>query len=155
MLVLDLRGPLAGAVDFAFVAAVDGEGLSLEPPLGEAHGAGGAVLVQKVPHCTTLAVDGDLAIPGWDGEVGGVFAARATETATIAGTLDASGSGFRGGEGVAGHDEDPEQGESYAGAGRRGDPDPNGGDGGDGRVRLLGAVEGTADPAPSTGAWQD
>ncbi len=132
VLVLSQQGTDAGQYQFVFVAGVSGNTLTIEPPLDAAYSGSSDVLVQRVPHYTTVdvPVGASLVAEPWSGAGGGVVVFRATDAVTIAGTLSAAGAGFSGGAGVYGNGSNPAQGESYAGVGAFGVTSANGGGGG-------------------------
>ena len=121
VLILSVQGDEAGTHEFAFVADTGGGSgtLVLEPPLRNDYDGDSVVLVQRVPHYTTLNITsgGSLLAEPWSGLGGGTVVARATGIITVAGNVTASSRGFFGGIGVAGRTYDPTQGESYEGPG--------------------------------------
>ncbi len=132
VLVLSQQGTDAGTHQFVFVASVSSNTLSIEPPLEDSYGGSSVVLVQRVPHHTTVTVPASATIAAndWGGSGGGVIAFRATDAVTIAGTVSADGTGFEGGDGVYGNSGQCYQGESYGGSGASGTTSANGGGGG-------------------------
>ncbi len=130
LLILDQQGTDAGQYEFVFVAAVSSSTITTEPALTLDWDASDVVLVQKVPHYTTVDVTGTITADDWAGSGGGVVAFRATGAVTISGTIDLDGLGYEGGAGVSGNSNDAYQGESYGGLGSRGNRSANGGGGG-------------------------
>ena len=61
------------------------------------------MLVQRVPHYDDVSIASGVTLSAsdWSENGGGVLIFRAEGDVTISGTLDASGAGFRGGDGVA------------------------------------------------------
>jgi hypothetical protein len=94
VLVVQLVGEGAGQWALATVEAVEPDGVTLYTGLPFAVGPG-AQLVEVVSG-GHLRVDGSLAVPPWDGAVGGVLAVRAGRL-TVDGEIVASGAGLRGG----------------------------------------------------------
>ena len=121
ILILSVQGDDAGTHEYAFVAASGGSTgeLIIEPPLRYDYDGDSVVLVQRVPHYTTLNITsgGSLRADTWSGLGGGTVVARATGVVTVAGNINASERGFFGGIGVVGNTYDPTQGESYEGPG--------------------------------------
>ena len=120
VLVLSQQGTDAGQYQFVFVAGVSGSTLTVEPPLDDAYSGSSVVLVQRVPHYTTLSVAAGVTLTAdaWAGAGGAVLVVRATDTLTVAGTITTSSLGFRGGSGIAGCCSTyPTQGESTTGTG--------------------------------------
>lgn len=71
-------------------------------------------------------------VKAWNGKDGGSFLVEATKDVTIAGTLSATGKGYRGGQRGEKPDQNGQQGEGMNGAGSESNL-PNGGGGGGGR----------------------
>jgi len=132
VLVLSQQGSDAGEHQLVFVASVSGSTLTIEPPLTASYSSSSVVLVQRVPHHTTVSVPSGATLTAdeWGGSGGGVVLFRATGAVSIAGEVTASGSGFEGGDGVYGHSYQCYQGESYGGSGATGTTSANGGGGG-------------------------
>ncbi len=132
-LILSQQGADAGTYEFAFVSSVDTSSntLTVEPPLTNSYAAASTVLVQRVPHYTTVTISGELDASDWSaGSGGGVIVFRATGVVTISGEVTTRGRGFAGGDGVTGNSSAGEQGESWSGAGSRGVATANDGGGG-------------------------
>ncbi len=92
----------AGLYELVAVTGVAGNTISVESACGGlAHGyaAAGHTQVVRVVQAKTLTVDAgaSLVASPWDGARGGVVAVHAEASATIDGSVDASGQGFRGG----------------------------------------------------------
>ena len=115
ILLIDLQGASAGQRAFHYVGAVSGStSLTLEPPLAETWDASDVVVLQRVPHHTTVTLAQDLSVEPWDGDGGGVLVFRATGAISIAGSIDVSGSGYLGGTGVAGSSSTPTSGGTWS-----------------------------------------
>ncbi len=99
IVILDMQGPTAGRAEFRRVASVTSVGLSTTTPLSFPHGAADRPAVQRVPNYASFAIAGGgrVVAPAWDGTRGGALVVRVRDAATIAGALDASGAGYRGG----------------------------------------------------------
>lgn len=67
--------------------------------LRNAYTAAGHTQVVRVPQLTTLTVTntGTITAPPWDGQRGGIVALHVSGTMTVAGSVDVTGLGFRGG----------------------------------------------------------
>ena len=132
VLVLSQQGSDAGTHQLLFVASVASNTLSLEPALEDDYDSASVVLVQRVPHYVDFTLSSGVTVTAddWSGSGGGVVAFRATGDVDISGTIDVTGAGFEGGDGVAGNGSDPYQGESHAGAGSTGTTSANDGGGG-------------------------
>ncbi|MFH0889109.1 MAG: hypothetical protein V1871_07885 [Planctomycetota bacterium] len=83
----------------------------------------GRVQVQRIPNYTDVTINtgGSIICTGWNGTTGGVIAFRASGTlqVNVANGINATGSGFRGGTGVA-YGSNAPGGESYNGTGGSG-----------------------------------
>ena len=97
--------------------------------------------VVRIPQYTNVTLpSGNSIIPtAWNGYSGGIVAFLASGTANIAGTVSASGMGFRGGAGVtfssaSGSDSYGNAGESWSGIGGSTNAQNNGGGGGGGML---------------------
>ncbi|MEL6342498.1 MAG: putative metal-binding motif-containing protein [Myxococcota bacterium] len=132
ILILSQQGDDAGFWQTAYIIDVDGSVLTIEPSLSEDLSSDSIVLVQRIPQYedVTISSGGTLRASNWNGSGGGVVIFRATGTVTIEGTINATGRGFRGGEGVSGNGADPRQGESYLDRGSTGSSGTNEGGGG-------------------------
>ena len=111
LLILDQQGVGVGTYQFVYVAAVDGTDLTIEPPLFDDFPATDVVLVQVVPHYTSMTLSGAYTVGPWAGSGGGVYVARATGAISVSGTLSADRAGYRGASGVVGNATDPQLGE--------------------------------------------
>jgi len=114
VLVFNAQGDDAGDYGYYFVTSVSGATLSIEPPLVTDFDSDDVVVVHRVPHYTTVNVSGSLEAQAWDGEGGGLVVFRATGSVTISGTVDASGTGYLGGDGVTGNSSDPTSGGTWS-----------------------------------------
>ncbi len=118
---LTLTGPLAGLLpgdellvlvakagtldrigqhELVRVTSVAGSSAGVAEPLVHTYRAADLVVVQRVPHYTTVTVNaaGTLTASGWNGAAGGVLALRATGAITVHGALSMDGKGLRGGQ---------------------------------------------------------
>ncbi len=154
LLVLSQQGADAGQHQFVFIVTVSGSDLTIEPPLDDDYDTSSVVLVQRVPHYTTVTVPAGttLAADDWAGSGGGVVVFRATDAVTIAGTISAEGAGFEGGSGVYGNGYECTQGESYTGLGASGTASANDGGGGCRRMREDNGDSGAGGGYASGGA---
>jgi MYXO-CTERM domain-containing protein len=91
----------AGLYEFAEVKSVDAAtgAIGLSCALSHSYAQAGAVEVVRVPQYDTLTVSSGASIvaPVWDGTTGGVVAVHAKTTLNLAGAIDVSAKGFRGG----------------------------------------------------------
>jgi len=95
----------AGRYEFQTVASVSGNTISFASYAGTCTGlrygytSGGGAQIVRVPQYRNLTVNAGASIAAqpWNGTTGGVIAATTALTATINGTVTASGAGFRGG----------------------------------------------------------
>jgi hypothetical protein len=102
VLVVALQGPAGrgGAYEFARVTAATSATLFLNHPLASAfQGASDKVVVQRVPNYASMTVSTGaiLSASVWNGATGGLLAFRAENTLLVAGAIDVSGLGYRGG----------------------------------------------------------
>ena len=108
VLVLQVQGhPTAGLYDRAAVVSVEGNLLTLAAPLAHAYAStpldqperGVAAEVVRVPNYADVTIEANATLTAapWDGRRGGVVALHATGTVSVAGAIDVSGKGFRGG----------------------------------------------------------
>lgn len=89
-----------GNYEFAeVVGTTAGTGITLSCALQNDYTAAGNVQVVRVPRYTSLTVNGagSITCPDWNGSTGGLVIIESDGDATINGSIDASGSGFRGG----------------------------------------------------------
>lgn len=119
VLILAQQGPGAGAHEWVMVASSDASGLTVEPFVAGAYdGEADRVLVKRIPQLNDVVVSGTLSGEAFSAASGGgVLMFRACGTVEVSGEIDAGGLGFSGGAGVAGNDESPFTGESWAGPG--------------------------------------
>ncbi|RJP53338.1 MAG: hypothetical protein C4586_01555 [Anaerolineaceae bacterium] len=133
VMIVQIQGTGAGAYEFAAITNVSGNTLTLSKPLGSTYTIGGnskaQVLVVSQYHDVTVQSGGILSAHAWDGSTGGIVAFRANGTVSVAGTLTASGKGYRGGTGNTGQDWSY-QGEGTNGAGAAAAAPNNNGNGG-------------------------
>ena len=115
VLVWNVQGTDAGVHAFHFIVGMGTGTLSVEPPLTADFDATDTVLVQRVPHYSTVAVTGALEPDAWDGASGGLVVFRATGAVSVSGSIDASGAGYVGGDGTLGHREDATGGGTHSG----------------------------------------
>jgi MYXO-CTERM domain-containing protein len=91
----------AGNYELVGVEAVNAaaDQITLACPLKHAYTVAGKTQVVRVPQYTTLTIDvgGSITANNWNGTVGGVVAVHAQTTLQLDGSIDASGTGFRGG----------------------------------------------------------
>lgn len=90
----------AGRYEFHEIASLQSPNrINLTSGLQYAYTSGGAAQVVRIPQYTTLNVPaGTSIIPqAWNGQTGGIIAATVQYTATIDGSVNANGAGFRGG----------------------------------------------------------
>jgi hypothetical protein len=130
LLVWSAQGADAGAHQFVFVAAVVGDMVTIEPPLTDSYDSGSVIVVQRVPHWAEVTLDDAVTATPWGDAGFSPVVFRATGTVSINGSIDVSGVGFEGGEGVYGNGYDPYQGESWSGLGAAGVASANDGGGG-------------------------
>ncbi|HKX32928.1 MAG TPA: DUF11 domain-containing protein [Blastocatellia bacterium] len=92
----------AGRYEYATVLSVNGNTITINASCGGlkySYTVSGKVQVLRVPQYSTLTIDSgaSLAAPPWDGRTGGLVAVNVQGDATINGTIEVSGLGFRGG----------------------------------------------------------
>jgi hypothetical protein len=89
----------AGNYEFAGVAAIAGNVITLGCALKNAYTVAGNAQVIRVPQYDTLTITsaGSITAPAWNGTVGGVVAVQAATTLQLNGSIDVTGTGFRGG----------------------------------------------------------
>ena len=92
----------AGNYEFATVYSVSGNTINLAPcgpALQHSYTASGHAQVIRVPQYSILTINSGASItaPAWNGTTGGVAAVNAQNTVTINGSIDVTGTGFRGG----------------------------------------------------------
>lgn len=88
-----------GLNEYAQVASVSGNIITIDCSLKNNYTAAGKVQVIKVPRYAQLSITGTITCPAWNGTTGGVIAIEVLGTTTFASTgrIDASSKGFRGG----------------------------------------------------------
>lgn len=132
---------VAGAHEFATLLGILGNTLYLTIPLANSYYTSSqnstsatAAQAVRVPHYTTVNVTatGSIIAKPWDGYTGGVIAFKANSTVTVTGSINATGTGFRGGSGVSGAQTITfaYQGESFTGTGASSNLSNKGGGGG-------------------------
>jgi len=90
----------AGNFEFADVSSVvDGTHIKIVGALKNSYSSSGHVQIVRVPRYSSLTVNSgaSLTTDAWNGSTGGILAIEVNGGATINGTLDVSGLGFRGG----------------------------------------------------------
>ena len=130
VLIIQMQHPnAAGVYEFAVIAAIAGNRITLATPLVNTFSSGTfesqsavAAQVVKVPHYTTVTVQAgaSLTCDAWNGYRGGIVAFRASGEVTVHGSITASGRGFRGGPQQPVSYRGGYQGESWTGLGRHG-----------------------------------
>lgn len=91
----------AGLYEFVEVTSVNAttNTIGLACALDNAYAVAGGVQVVRVPQYDTLTISagGSITAPAWNGKVGGIVAIHAQSTVNLAGDIDVSALGFRGG----------------------------------------------------------
>lgn len=87
----------AGNYEFATVASIAGNTLTLTNSLCQTYDVAGFVQVVRVPQYTNPTVSATLTGQAWNGNTGGVIVLEASGTLTLNADINASGIGFRGG----------------------------------------------------------
>jgi gliding motility-associated-like protein len=91
----------AGNNEYAQVASVSGNIITIDCSLQKNYTAAGKVQVLRVPRYSSLNITatGTITCPAWNGTIGGVIAIEVNGNTTISpgGRIDASATGFRGG----------------------------------------------------------
>jgi hypothetical protein len=130
VLLINLRGSptqntSVGAYEILTVSAVSGATVTVDT-IANTYGVGGnanlegqSVMLQRVPSYTTVSIGQRLTASPFDGRVGGVVALRANGAVTVAGSIDVTGLGYRGGAAGRQCDNCGRQGESFNGRGNR------------------------------------
>ncbi|WP_395854704.1 adventurous gliding motility protein AgmC [Cystobacter fuscus] len=98
---IDLSNNAVGQWEFARVASVEADRLTLTEPLIHAYAVNDTQII-RVPEYTQVTITGSIIAPAWDGATGGFIAFLARETVNNGGVIDASGRGFRGGQFIPG-----------------------------------------------------
>ncbi len=134
LLLLSQQGVDAGNYQTLFVIDVDlpSGTLTVEPHVSEEYSASSIVLVQRIPHYTSILITSasTWSAEDWSGGGGGVMFVRVFGDVNIDGNVTVSKLGYRGGAGVFGNSYNPIQGESYLQEGAEGDESSNDGGGG-------------------------
>ena len=89
-----------GRYEFAKVSSIGSSGrINVADALRYSYSKDGKVQVIRVPRYTTLTINSgaSLTCPDWDGTTGGIVAVETAENATINGSINVNGKGFRGG----------------------------------------------------------
>ncbi len=159
VLVYDVRGTGAGTWEVVTVSSVSSGTLNLRGAVSRAFSSSDTNWVQRIPQYSTVTVGSGqtLYAPAYagTGTPGGGVVAFVARTLTLAGTVNASGRGYRGGARTSSRTQIGEQGESYSGSQSR-STSANGlgggggysvslthADGGGGGYRSAGATGGT------------
>lgn len=144
ILIHQTRGTGAGTWMRNKIAGYTAGTITLDIPLNATYSSGAQVRVLR--QYTNVTVDsGDTwTAKAWDGSVGGILAFLANGTVTVAGTITATGKGFRGGAATPAPNY-TYQGEGTSGAGTQsGSANGNGGGGGGARCGGGSGGHGTA-----------
>jgi len=119
ILIHQSQGTGAGNFDFAKIASISVNDLTLDENLLNAYDSVGAQIIELIQY-NSLTIDsgGTLTAAAWDGTTGGLvaFLVKLTTTVNTGGTIKASDLGFRGGTGGANRAQ-AQQGESDLGIG--------------------------------------
>jgi thermitase len=103
VLIIQMQGTGAGNYEFANIASVSSNTLTLTKNLTNAYTTGGNSKAQVIRvmqyHDVTVQSGGILTAHAWDGNTGGVVVFRATGTTTVNGQINATVLGYRGGQG--------------------------------------------------------
>lgn len=92
----------AGNYEFATVASIAGNQITLSTPLALTYTTTGAVQLIRVPSYTNPTVTGTLTCAPWNGITGGVLVFESTGPVTLNANIDVQGRGFVGGTMIAG-----------------------------------------------------
>lgn len=87
----------AGKYEFATIASVNGNALTLSAPLQRTYSTNGLVQIIRVPVYNNAVVNGSLTCADWNGTTGGVLVFEVCGTLSLNGTINVSGKGFKGG----------------------------------------------------------
>ncbi len=87
----------AGTFEYLIIQCRRSDTLFFTSPVVHAYAVAGAVQVVRVPHYADAVVQDSVVAAPWNGTTGGVLALTVADTLTLAGTIQASGRGFRGG----------------------------------------------------------
>jgi gliding motility-associated-like protein len=91
----------AGKYEFIIVQKISGTNIIFQSKLLNAYDAQQAVQIVRVPSYSTANVVSPVTCPAWDGNKGGVLALIVFDTLELSADIDASATGFRGGEKTA------------------------------------------------------
>ncbi|MBL8015247.1 MAG: hypothetical protein JNK26_03615 [Candidatus Doudnabacteria bacterium] len=122
IMIVQSMGNQAGNYDFAKISHISFCWITLESAIANSYlTPNSSAQVLKVPHYTDVNVSGKLTVHPWDGRTGGVMAFRANGSVNLqsGGTIDATGTGFRGGARTVGAAAIGIQGEGLNGQGSR------------------------------------
>ncbi len=153
----------AGLYEFGTISSVAGNTVTLEESLSNSYYSGTfnasastSAQVIRVPQYTSVTVDSGASItaPAWDGYTGGIVIFRSRGQASIAGSINLAGKGFRAGTyGSPTFPVDGQGGESYNGLGTTGTNNRNDGGGGGGcGDYTVGGCAGETDGTAGGGA---
>ncbi len=92
----------AGNYEFATIASIAGNVITLNAPLTLAYTTTGAVQLIRVPTYAAPTITGVLTCTPWNGTIGGVLVFESSGPVTMNANINVSGSGFIGGNMIAG-----------------------------------------------------
>ncbi|ATB36218.1 hypothetical protein CYFUS_001632 [Cystobacter fuscus] len=103
---IDVSNNAVGQWEFARLASVETDRLTLTEPLIHAYAANNTQVI-RVPEYTRFTIQntGSITAPAWDGTTGGFIAFLANDAVNNGGVIDTSGLGFRGGKFIAAGDD--------------------------------------------------
>lgn len=87
----------AGKFELARIANINGNSITLEQVLCESYNINGSVQIVSVPEYNDAVINSIVSAQNWNGSTGGVIIMDIANTLTINGSINASGTGFRGG----------------------------------------------------------
>ena len=99
ILILTIDGISAGTYETATISALNTTQISITTPLLNSYDGADQIIIQKIPHYGVLTIEngGELTVPMWDGQNGGVIALRADQLIVEAGgRIIADQRGFEG-----------------------------------------------------------
>jgi hypothetical protein len=100
VLIMQVQGTGAGTYEFANIASVGGNNLTLTKNLTNTYTVGGSSKAQVIRmmqyHDVTVQSGGILTAHAWNGNTGGIVAFRASGTVNVFGKIDSKGLGFAG-----------------------------------------------------------
>ncbi|HPO62087.1 MAG TPA: hypothetical protein PK762_03275, partial [Candidatus Kapabacteria bacterium] len=115
---------VVGIYEFKTISSINGNTLNLSQPLENSFNANYLTKHQviRVPNYINVTIWGTMTCSNWNGTNGGILAFRANGAVTVgtAGTIDASGKGYRGGTQYGNSHGGGQGGESYFGIGGKG-----------------------------------